>query len=355
MTEIELKFQVPEHTRQAVAAAVMTEGARRTRLQAIYFDTPDRRLASAGIAVRLRKEGPRWVQTLKAGGPHAMERLEHNVPLADIAEDALPALDLQRHGGTAAAALLARALAPGGGEPVPRPVALYRTDIWRSHRTHRVPDGVVELAFDEGAILAEDRRWPVCELEIELVEGSAATVIEVARHWVDRHGLWLDVRSKAERGDRLARKLVSGPAHRATREPLQRGAAAEAGLRQAVSACLPHLLPNASEVAAGASTPEQRQQLYRGLRRLGAALRLFHGSTEVAAAHWAPVLSALRREFVVLRDRQAAAGPGPLACSEEAAQRLRATPVTHCLLDLQMFAMAPAASGAIEAATSSAG
>lgn len=349
MTEIELKFQMPEHTRQAVAAEVMSGDARRTRLQAIYFDAPDRRLASAGIAVRLRKEGTRWVQTLKAGDPHAMERLEHNVPLEDIAEDSLPELDLQRHGGTAAAALLAQALAPRGGEPAPRPAALYRTDIWRSHRTHIVPEGVVELAFDEGTILAEERRWPVCELEIELVEGSAAAVIEVARHWIERHGLWLDVRSKAERGDRLARKLVSGPVHRATRVPLQHGVAAEAGLRHAVSACLPHLLPNASEVAGGASTPEQGRQLYRGLRRLGAALRLFRGSTGVAAAHWEPVLSTLRRELLALRDLQAP------AWQEEAARRLRAAPITHCLLDLQMFAMAAAASDTIEAATSSAG
>ena len=81
MVEIELKFQVPEAARRAVDAGVAAGDSRRTRLQAIYFDTPDRRLAAADIALRLRKEGRRWVQTLKAAGPNAMQRFEHNVPL----------------------------------------------------------------------------------------------------------------------------------------------------------------------------------------------------------------------------------------------------------------------------------
>ena len=58
MTEIELKFQVPAESRAAVAAAVAGRGAtaRTLRLQAAYFDSPDGRLAAAGVALRLRRE-----------------------------------------------------------------------------------------------------------------------------------------------------------------------------------------------------------------------------------------------------------------------------------------------------------
>ena len=54
MLEVELKFQVPTAARRAVQAEVERGVSHRTRLRAIYFDTPDRRLAAACIALRLR-------------------------------------------------------------------------------------------------------------------------------------------------------------------------------------------------------------------------------------------------------------------------------------------------------------
>ena len=55
MNEIELRFHVPASAVCAVEKGVATVTAQRTRLQAIYFDTPDRRLAKAGLALRNRK------------------------------------------------------------------------------------------------------------------------------------------------------------------------------------------------------------------------------------------------------------------------------------------------------------
>ncbi|MFN9103948.1 MAG: CYTH domain-containing protein, partial [Betaproteobacteria bacterium] len=81
MNEIELKFQVPPGQATAVARAVGTASARRVRLQAAYADTADRRLAAAGLALRLRREGRRWVQTLKGRGDGLMARPEHEVPV----------------------------------------------------------------------------------------------------------------------------------------------------------------------------------------------------------------------------------------------------------------------------------
>src|SRR5689334_5951669 len=108
MRETELKFQVPAAAYAAVRRAVATTRSETVRLQARYFDTPGRRLAGAGIALRLRKEGPRWVQTLKTRGDGVMQRGEHEVVLAR--GRGVPAIDVARHDGTPAGLALHQAL-----------------------------------------------------------------------------------------------------------------------------------------------------------------------------------------------------------------------------------------------------
>jgi triphosphatase len=309
MFEIELKFHVPEVSRRAVDAAVVGADSRRTRLQAIYFDTPDGRLAAAGMALRLRKEGRRWVQTLKVAGPDAMQRLEHNVPLVGATgapAGSLPAADPLRHAGTEGGNLLAAALAAREGDTAPpRLVPRYRTNIRRRSRMLRAAGGMVELAFDSGEITAGERRWPVCELEIELVRGQRSAVIDVARRWVRRHGLWLDVRSKAERGDRLARAASLGPDVKASAVQLAPSMSADAALHAVVANCLQQILPNASEVADGTCSDEHVHQLRVGLRRLRSALHFFGGWTAPVNESWAERLAALFRQLGVARDRDA--------------------------------------------------
>jgi inorganic triphosphatase YgiF len=169
-----------------------------TPLQALYVDTADRRLAAAGMALRLRREGPRWVQTLKGRGDGLMARLEHEVPLQGAGR-AVPALKAERHAGTAVGDRLLALLADG--TPL---VAVYTTDIRRTHRVLRVGAARVELAHDCGHIAAGGRTLPVEELEFELLAGTPAELTQVADRWVQRFGLWWDVRTKSERGHRLA-------------------------------------------------------------------------------------------------------------------------------------------------------
>lgn len=218
MQEIELKFQIPADSLAALSAEIeRLPGHGRERLQAHYFDTPDRRLGQARSALRLRKEGERWVQTLKASGANTMIRLEDNQPTRAPAEGSAARIDLSLHLGSPAEASLVRTL---GWDPSHDRmgehaglVELYRTDIWR--QTARVSvgqgtpkAGVVELALDLGHIHAGDLSVAVQELEIELVSGHPMAVIAMAREWVLRHRLWLDTQTKAHRGDRLARQAA---------------------------------------------------------------------------------------------------------------------------------------------------
>ena len=305
MVEIELKLQVPQSARRAVEAAVAAPGARRLHLQATYFDTADRRLAAAGLALRIRKEGRRRVQALKGPGADAMQRMEHEVELP-LAAGAVP--DPARHAATPCGERLAAALAPRAGE-VAAPVldAQFRTDVWRRKRVLRTRLGTVELAYDSGEIVAGDRRRPVHELEVELVSGRAAAVVEVARRLMLRHGLWLDVTTKAARGDRLALNLHLGPAPRARAVDLVAGMTADAAQRAVLGNCLRQILPNAGEVASGQYGDEHVHQLRVGLRRLRTALRFFDGRATPVPASWGERLAALFRGLGLVRDRDALA------------------------------------------------
>lgn len=305
MQEIELKYQVPLERRAAVLAWVNKGSTRRQRLQAAYFDTPERTLARAGLALRLRLEGRRWVQTLKGDGEDGMTRLEHNVAL-DARGATLPALDPARHAGHPAGARLLALLDAAGAAPLH---CLYRTDIVRLARTLRVGASRVEIAYDTGHLLAgqagepghELRQEPVCELEFELLEGEPAALLDAVRRHALRLGLWLDLRTKAERGDLLARGLAMAPPEPGTAAALRRGMSTAAGLHAVLLACLGPLLRNSSQIAADLSEPEHLHQLRVALRRLRCALALFDGLPGLAALQ--PELEILATEAEAWFDR----------------------------------------------------
>ena len=294
MLEIELKFQVPAGQRDALEKAVAGRTpTRRVRLQAAYCDTVQRTLAQARMALRVRREGRQWVQTLKAATADGMTRLEHNVPLGvgmgmgagagAGASAGAPQADPALHAGTAAGDRLRTALASargsaGGDAPGEPLVVLFQTDILRRTRVQRTSLGSVELALDSGSITAGASKLAVHELEIELLSGSPQAVILAARRWVSRFGLWLDTRSKAERGDMLSRGVAMAAPRTASALRLAPGMSVAQALRAVLASCADQVLVNASQVASGEHSDEHVHQLRVGLRRLRSGLRLFDGT-----------------------------------------------------------------------------
>lgn len=273
MIETELKFQVPPERAARLERAVATATAQTTRLQAVYAETADRRLAAHAMALRLRKEGRVWVQTLKGRGDGLMNRLEHEVPLPPAASKGgvIPVLDVQRHAGTAVGDRLIALL---NGE---RLQPLYTTDIRRLHRVVRSRGLRVEVAYDRGWLVAGEgaqrRRLAVNEIEFELLEGSPSAFVAFAAAWTARHGLWWDCRTKSERGMRLALDRPRVPATLAVPATRSPRLAALARSRQRVVAALAHALPNAAEIASGLDAAEHGQQLVLAMRALRAALQ----------------------------------------------------------------------------------
>ncbi len=357
-TETELKFRIPAARLAAVRRAVATRTAVVEPLAAVYFDTPDERLAQARIALRLRHEAGGWVQTLKAEGTLALQRLEHNVPLVAAglggpgATPTRPRLDLQRHAGSEAGAVLAKVLSRGLGQapraaPLPLPagellVARYATEVRRTRRVLRFEGARIELALDEGRITAGEADCAVCEIEFELLSGPPQALLHLAARWAARFGLVLDVRSKSERGHRLALGQRSSPPTRARPLRLSRRAAPSTALAAMLGNALGQVLANASPLAelaesaglpglaglagltapstaaraveppSGAAPdpqpdPELLHQLRVGLRRLRTVLQVFAPLLPTSVTDLAPALVDLFAQLGAARDRDAMA------------------------------------------------
>ncbi len=306
-SEIELKFRIPAARLAALRRAVATRGAQVQPLVALYFDTPGELLARARVALRLRREGETWVQTLKAEGTDAMHRLEHNVAVAGKRQ---PELDLSRHDGSAAGQVLRAVLAGARDEPL---LLRYATAVQRTRRLLRAGAARIELALDEGHITAGRHRLPICELELELLAGTPQALLDVAGRWVDRFGLVLDVRSKSERGHRLAAGVLASPPTKARPLRLPADATPAQALAAMLANALGQVLANASAMADAdlaelvTADAEYLHQLRVGLRRLRSLLRVYGPLAPPADAALAPALATLFGQLGAARDQDAMA------------------------------------------------
>ncbi|MBN9425658.1 MAG: inorganic triphosphatase, partial [Burkholderiales bacterium] len=328
--EIELKFLVPAQARAAVAAQVGRETASsgHVRLLALYLDTPDRRLARAGLAWRLRREGRRWVQTLKGPGAGPLERFEHEVLRPG------PEPDAALHAGTAAGDRLIELLRRAGkdGDPVQ---VRYRTEVRRRLRRVRTRGAVVEVAFDEGRIVAAapgatGAVLPLCELEFELVSGSTAAMLGLVQRWCRRFGLIVDPRSKAERGDELAEGRRVPLVRKAEEIAYPRDADAVQAFSAVLDECRDQILRNAIALVVGdaALRAEHVHQLRVGIRRLRSALRAFRGFVAPPPDALVQGLRALFAQLGQARDQDVLAGGVAAELVQAGAPRLPTTPQT---------------------------
>ena len=301
MTEFELKFEIPPANLQRVEAA-QKKGTRSKHLQATYFDTQEGTLAAHGLAVRIRKEGRRWVQTAKGPTSTLLERLEHSVTLAQQSGGAQPGVDLARHAGTPVGKAISQALKLQSGKDFFPLIPLYKTDIQRVARLVEHGGSVMDISLDQGRILSGTKSLGLCELEVELKKGQPADAVALARQWCAEFGLSLSTITKSIKGQRLRDTDSAGPAVCATAlafHPVATGAQIVAAVLQS---CLTQILPNASEVAAGSCHPDHVHQLRVGLRRLRTALRELEGLADAFDPLWQPTLADVFRQLGRYRD-----------------------------------------------------
>jgi len=296
--ETELKFHVPKSYSASFEKALQRNATQTLVLKALYFDTTGRHLARQKIALRLRLENDQWIQTLKiASSETLLTRIELNHPRPS------PDLDLSVYAGTPAESLIAHL-----SEPLS---VCYETQVLRLMRLVRTPVGVVEIAYDRGFVRAGALDLPICEVEFELKQGEIASLFSLASQWQRDHGLVMDARSKAERGDLLARlnhKLneidtqgTENPSHLKALEvdkfwmprnakpiALVADMSASQGLRCVMAECLDQIIRNAAVLAEidtfgfhALDTTEHVHQLRVGIRRMRTAWSLFKNLCEL--------------------------------------------------------------------------
>ena len=302
MKELELKLIVPARQRRRVMKALQLDGVPPLPLEARYFDTPDGRLAGAGLSLRIRQEDQTWVQTLKAAADSPVRRFEHDVPLTGEASLTSPVL--ARHKGKVLSKAWRSAL--NAADKVPALEERHRTCVTRRARLLDVQGELIEAAFDQGYIESHGRRTSVCELELELKGGdSHQAMFELAHRLIWMHGLWISTLSKSSRGAALARDGEGLPAaDKAAPVVFKPGASAGRQIRAMISNCLAQILPNASHVAEGHGDADHVHQLRVGIRRLRTVLREAGAALQGQPPGWEPILRSVFRDLGAYRDQE---------------------------------------------------
>jgi len=351
MSEIELKFGVPTASLAKVESALRRLGARASPIQSHYWDSADRRLAKAGMSLRLRKSADRWEQTVKATGASPAARLEETVPRPGRWNASGPLPELSMFAGTEAGRLLDAALARRhGGAPALQRV--HRSAIGRRAVRIESRGADIEIALDRGAVVAGDRSLPVCELEAELKRGDFAALVDFGHDTIDAHGMWLSTIAKSTRGERLSGPPGEPRAVKAKPARLRGAASGEEIFRAIMRSCLDQVLANASVLAEDEIDEEVVHQLRVGLRRMRTAWRELGAWRGSLAPGWEAPAAECFRALGDYRDRKTVAAamqqqladagspnpalqpPGP---SVDPGAVVRAPRFQHALLDVLAF------------------
>ena len=264
MAEIELKFHLAPRAHAAFRRlAALAEARPRThQIKATYFDTPDFDLRQREMALRLRRVGKRWIQTLKAGrsgagGLHARDEWEVDRPGPTLDLDVLAGTPLEDPGGMAG-----------------KLAEVFTVDMRRTTWQVEVsPGNTVEVALDSGEVRRGELAEPVSEVEIESLEGDPLAVFELAGQLVEPAGLRPSAVTKAQRGYRLARGESPEPA-KARPADIDASMSIGTAARVIARSALEQLQANEAGVLAG-ENPEFLHQFRVALRRLRSALKVF--------------------------------------------------------------------------------
>jgi triphosphatase len=195
--EIELKFIVNPAELDSLRNtlnSLESQHSEPRQLLNIYYETADNQLRRHDMGLRIRGDNGRYEMTMKiagrvTGGLH--QRPEYNVELSKAE------LDLS---------LLPKEVWPEGlssDDLQSQLNPLFSTDFAREKWVVTHGKSRIELALDLGEVKAGELSEPLCELELELLEGETADVLAFAKQLVAQPGLRQGSLSKAARGYHL--------------------------------------------------------------------------------------------------------------------------------------------------------
>lgn len=265
--ETELKLRMsPEHLarlrRHALFKKHQISAPVTRRLYNVYYDTPGFYLQNTRMALRLRRDKGRWVQTLKGGGQvmgglHQRGEWELSVSSGRLDFSALDEAVWGEH--------LPEAIR---GDLAP----VFITDFSRSSRLFEWDGALVEVCMDHGSVSSGQLSTPICEVELELKSGQTRQLFELAQALLDIVPFELEMVSKAELGYRLLTGHIEQPL-KGEIPRLDCPDRLTHALQTLIWSCLQHLQGNLRGAMAG-TDPEYLHQMRIGLRRLRVVLRM---------------------------------------------------------------------------------
>lgn len=193
--ELEIKLSLSPADADAVCYWLLSQPEARDegrlQLENRYYDTPDATLNSRRIALRVRRKGDRYIQTLKTqgefvDGAHCRQEWEWPLRSGELDPDLLADTPVEQ--GVDLAAL----------QPV------FETNFQRREIMLLEDDTSIEVALDSGEIVAGTRRRSLHEVELELKSGDPARLLFWAKALARQVPVFLNLISKAEQGYYLA-------------------------------------------------------------------------------------------------------------------------------------------------------
>ena len=159
-----------------------------------YYDYPDHFLAKQKMGLRIRQEDQELTLTLKTngevvGGLHS--RPEYNLPLTEKETPTNAQL---------------RELYPFEQLPSFTLQPIFSTDFNRTFWLVEFQQSKIEVAFDQGKILAGKSEQPICEIEFELKSGNVQDLFDFVETLPFERDIYFSSASKAKRGYLLGSK-----------------------------------------------------------------------------------------------------------------------------------------------------
>lgn len=278
--ETELKLRIaPEHLNRLkqhpFLKTLSTSRATTRKLYNIYYDTPELDLHQRAMALRLRRIGRQWLQTLKGGGGVQAGLHQRNEWETPVAGEALDFDALKASGASRLPHGIRKKLQP-----------LFVTDFSRTTRILAFGGAEIELCMDSGEIRAGKKSRPISELELELKSGEPQQLFKLALALLDIVPLEVEQTSKAEYGYRLF--APSKPAiTKASIPELPKSTELPDALQAMIWSCLHHAQANVSG-AVQKLDEEYLHQVRVALRRLRVVLAMtasVRADAELIALH----------------------------------------------------------------------
>ncbi|MEQ8667043.1 MAG: CYTH and CHAD domain-containing protein [Rhodospirillales bacterium] len=262
-TELKLAFRSDDLGKLTAFFGADPRSSGKRRLSTTYFDTADAALRDKGLALRVRRDGRRYVQTVKgenetSGG--ALCRREIEAPVRSSSPDLAAIPD-------PVIADLVQRSSLAGLKPV------FRVDVERISLKGPAATPGVSVDIDVGEVKAGRRRAPICEVELESKGASLQALYKLALQLHQSVPLRVSKVTKSDTGYRLRAGDAPAPS-KAAKLKLPADATAEQALNAIVSSCLDQLIANEPCVVA-TKDPEGIHQMRVALRRMRSSFRLF--------------------------------------------------------------------------------